>query len=149
MMKTCFRALALLLSGLSWNCPASAQAPGSPLPGAAPQPSVPPVMLIEGNLASPCETPKKVCVTEPKKNTKVVYNSRCQEYCLPRCGTFLDWIHGRSCESCKCGDCGPVRMRHVLVKKKVPDCDTMTCVLKDVPACETPTMATPAPSLKR
>jgi len=98
---------------------------------------VAPCAPVECCNACPCEGPKKVCVAEPKKNTKVVYNSKCQEYCLPRCGCFLSRMFGRGSCDCPDGNCGEVRTRHVLVKKKVPDCDTMTCVVKEV-ACEAP-----------
>jgi hypothetical protein len=76
----------------------------------------------------------KVCVVEPKKNTKTVYGSVCKEYCLPRCSlweTIRGWCGG--CSSC--GECGPVRTRNVLTKKTVPACDTKQCVIKEAEAC--------------
>jgi hypothetical protein len=78
-------------------------------------------------VASDCKT--TACVTEPKKNTKVVYTSRCKEYCVPNCSLF-------SCFSSDCGCCDNCekRTRNVLVKKIVPACDTTQCVLKEVPA---------------
>lgn len=74
-----------------------------------------------------CKT--TACVTEPKKNTKTVYSSVCKEYCVPRCSLF-SWFSG----DCGCGDNCEKRTKNVLVKKKVPACDTTQCVLKDVPA---------------
>lgn len=84
----------------------------------------------------PCT--QTVCVTEPKKNTKVVYTSRCKEFCVANCSLF------GSCSSS--GDCGCCencvkKTKNVLVKKVVPDCDTTHYVLKEVPAgapCITP-----------
>jgi hypothetical protein len=78
-------------------------------------------------VAPDCKT--TACVTEPKKNTKVVYTSRCKEYCVPNCSLF-------SCFSsdCGCGDNCEKRTKNVLVKKVVPACDTTQCVLKEVPA---------------
>src|SRR5436309_2479137 len=97
-------ALALLLGGLLLACPAaSAQSPGQPLPsGAPPRPGqtsatatpAAPSAAGESYLGLPCEATRKVCAPESKKNTKVVYNSRCQEYCLPHCGSLLGMIHG-------------------------------------------------------
>jgi hypothetical protein len=78
--------------------------------------------------AVPCT--QKVCVSEPKKNTKVVYSSHCKEYCLPSCSLWSLFSGG----NCGCeGNCGEVRTRNVLVKKVVPTCDTTQCVLKEVP----------------
>ncbi len=70
----------------------------------------------------------KVCVTEPKKNTKVVYSSIQKEYCVPQCSVF-SWF-GKSC-GCE-GTCEK-KTKNVLVKKVVPACDTSHCVLKEVP----------------
>ena len=76
----------------------------------------------------------KVCVVEPKKNTKTVYGSVCKEYCLPRCSLW-EMIRGW-CGGCSgCGECGPVRTRNVLIKKTVPACDTKQCVSKEVETC--------------
>lgn len=149
MIRIRIPAAAFVLSSLLWNVPqASAQPPGTPRPPSAlslPTLSVAPVEVHAVVPCETCATPKKICVSEPKKNTKVVYNSKCQEYCLPSCGSLFDRLcGGGSCEPCKSGECGPVRTRNVLVKKKVPDCDTMTCVLKDAPACET-TISMPSP----
>lgn len=68
------------------------------------------------------------CVTEPKKNTKVVYSSRSKEYCLPKC-SLLSWFRS----DCGCDGQCEKRTKNVLVKKVVPDCDTSHCVLKEVP----------------
>ncbi len=90
-----------------------------------------------GQTPSPeeCQPPKmKVCVVEPKKNTRTVYGSVCKEYCLPRCSIW-DVIRGW-CGGCAgCAECGPVRSRNVLVKKTVPACDTKQCVIKEVEGC--------------
>ena len=76
----------------------------------------------------------KVCVVEPKHNTKTVYGSVCKEYCLPRCSLW-EMIRGW-CGGCSgCGECGPVRTRNVLIKKTVPACDTKQCVIKEVETC--------------
>jgi hypothetical protein len=75
----------------------------------------------------------KVCVVEPKKNTKTVYNSVCKEYCLPRCSLW-ELIRGW-CGFSSCGDCGPVRTKNVLVKKTVPACETKQCVIKEAESC--------------
>ena len=70
-----------------------------------------------------------VCVTEPKKNTKTVYTSRCKDYCVPQCSLFsLFSSDCNCCENCQ------KKTKNVLVKKVVPDCDTTHCVLKEVPA---------------
>jgi hypothetical protein len=76
-------------------------------------------------VADPDPSPCKVCVSEPKANTRKVYACKCEDYCLPRCG-LLSWLWGH----CGCGDgpCGELRIRHRLVVKKVPDCDTKQCV---------------------
>jgi hypothetical protein len=83
---------------------------------AAPAPKV-----VPGS-AAPCMT--TICVVEPKKNTKVVYTSRCKDYCVPSCSLF----GGDCCACCE------KRTKNVLIKKVVPDCDTTQCVLKEVPA---------------
>jgi hypothetical protein len=75
------------------------------------------------------EAKVKVCVTEPKKNDKVVYTSRCKEYCVKECSMF-NWFKA----DCGCdGNCVK-HTKNVLVKKKVPGCDTTQCVLKELPA---------------
>jgi len=79
--------------------------------------------------SAPCT--QTVCVTEPKKNTKVVYSSRCKEYCVANCSLFGSLFGGSDCGCCE--NCEK-KTKHVLVKKVVPDCDTTHCVLKEVPA---------------
>jgi hypothetical protein len=77
-------------------------------------------------VAQECKT--TICVTEPKKNTKTVYTSVCKEYCVPQC-SLCSWFTG----DCGCGGCEK-HTKNILVKKKVPTCDTTQCVLKEVPA---------------
>jgi hypothetical protein len=85
----------------------------------------------------------KVCVVEMRPTTKVVYDSVCKEYCLPHC-SLLDLIRG-CCGHCAGGECGPVRVRRVLVKKTVPGPERPQCVLKEVPVtCEPCAEAGPA-----
>ena len=79
-------------------------------------------------VATDCKT--TACVTEPKKNTKVVYTSRCKEYCVPHCSLLSLFGSG----DCGCSDNCEKRTKNVLVKKVVPACDTTQCVLKEVPA---------------
>lgn len=78
-------------------------------------------------VGEPCKT--TACVTEPKKNTKTVYSSVCKEYCVMNCSPFS--FFGSS--DCGCCDNCEKRTKNVLVKKKVPTCDTTQCVLKEVP----------------
>ena len=75
---------------------------------------------------APCT--QTVCVSEPKKNTKTVYTSRCKEYCVANCSLF-NWFSS----DCGCCDNCEKKTKHVLVKKTVPDCDTTHCVLKELP----------------
>lgn len=73
-----------------------------------------------------CEQPCKTCVREVKTgNTKKVYSVKCEDYCLPYCSLFA-LFHGK----CNCS-CGELRVRHRLVVKKVPTCDTAQCVPKE------------------
>jgi hypothetical protein len=126
-----------------------AQAPESlPPPDPTPAPTVPsaspapaPAPTAPGAAGCPAA---KVCVVEPRPTTKVVYGSACKEYCLPHCSLW-DLIRG-ACGSCDY-DCGPVRTRHVLIKKTVPGPEKPQCVLKDVPAAGEP--APPAASPHR
>jgi hypothetical protein len=46
-----------------------------------------------------------------------------EEYCLPRCSWWRMF-----CGNCCDGSCGELRVRHRLVIKKVPDCETAQCV---------------------
>jgi hypothetical protein len=136
--------ICLLMLGLVLALPGAASAQQNPAPAVvvfaqekAPAPA--PVMVAPG---TECKT--TVCVMEAKKNTKVVYTSRCKEYCLcqPR-HSFFGLFGGGDC----CNDCGgnncEKRTRNVLVKRVVPDCDTTQCVLKEVPATIVP--CPPAP----
>ena len=70
--------------------------------------------------------PDKVCVSEPttKKTTKVVYSSKCIEYCLPKCSL------GRG--GCDCAEnCGPVRTKTVQLKRVVTEeCPDTHCVVR-------------------
>jgi hypothetical protein len=91
---------------------------GSGLEAQEPQPGCPP---------PPC----KVCVSEPKHNTKTVYGCKEEEYCLPRCGCCLSALFGHC--GCDEGPCGDLRVRRRLVVKKVPGCDTTQCVPREVP----------------
>jgi hypothetical protein len=74
--------------------------------------------------------PCKACVSELKQNTRKVYACKDEEYCLPRC-SFLSWLRGLC--GCDGGPCGDLRVRHRLVVKKVPDCDTKQCVPREPP----------------
>ena len=76
----------------------------------------------------------KVCVSEPKPTTRKVYGCKTEEYCLPRC-SLLSWLWG-AC-GCDAGPCGDLRVRHRLIVKKVPGCDTKQCVPREVPAAGT------------
>ncbi len=110
----------------------SAGTPGRPSP--TPGQSVPQFPVGGAPAGGP-----KVCVTEPKPTTRVVYDSVCKEYCAPRCCSVLGLIRRcfgleEECDSGGCGDC-ELRTRSVLVKKVVPGPDVPTCVLKDAAAC--------------
>lgn len=102
-------------------------------------------------LPEPCPSTQKICVTETRPTTKVVYSSVCKDYCLPHCG--LGCLFSHNCSGCgeecgECKECGKVRTRHVLVKKFVPGCDVKVCVPKEVP-CAPPcgsVIVTPAPA---
>jgi len=87
--------------------------------------------------AAPCCGPatQKICVTEPEKRTQVVYGSKCEEFCIKKCPLF--GLFHKSSE-CDC-QCCQMRTRKVLVKKIVPDCDGVKCVVKEVPVeCAAP-----------
>jgi hypothetical protein len=87
-----------------------------------------------------CKPPTcKACVPEVKHNTKTVYDCKCEDYCLPHCSLW-----SMLCGKCGCADgctCCELRTRRVLIKKKVPTCDTTQCVVKEVPV----TCAPPPP----
>jgi hypothetical protein len=134
-------------------CPAPrAQQPAAqPLPPAEPGAPLP----SDPGLATPAATPMaattapaaecvptcKICVCEPKENTKICFSCKCEEYCLPRCSLFSLFRGKCGCED---GCCGQVKTRHLLIVRKVPDCDTKKCVLKEVPAvCAPPCVPGP------
>jgi hypothetical protein len=81
--------------------------------------------------APACEEPclKKVCVPEcaKKKVTKVEYDQKCVDYCVPR-HSLLSLFHHSDCDQCQ--ECGKqVQSKHILVKKIiVTDEDTVKCV---------------------
>ena len=86
--------------------------------------------------AAPCHDacPPKVCVSEPttKKVTRVVYESKCIDYCLPKCSLLGG-----------CADCGKPRTKHILVKKVITEeCPATKCVVQIAPACTTAAPAT-------
>lgn len=86
--------------------------------------------------------PQKVCVPEPatKKVTRVVYESKCVEYCLPKCSLF------GGCDS-SCTNSDKPRTKHILVKKVITEERPATrCVLLDAPTCVTTSPAAAAPA---
>ncbi len=90
-----------------------------------------------------CDTCGKVCVSEcyNKVTPRVVYGSKCIDYCLPTCPRFsLGLGHGccnTACTTCA-ENCGPVRSKRVLLKKVVNDeCPATRCVVQLAPACGT------------
>jgi hypothetical protein len=114
-MRSCFVAVLTAVSGLVPNGPGlNAQ---QPYAGGPPQ---------------TCTT----CVCEPKPTTRKVYACKAEEYCLPGCD-LLSFLRAPWCGDQ--GPCGELRVRHRLVVKKVPDCDTKQCVPRAVPAeCPVP-----------
>jgi hypothetical protein len=74
--------------------------------------------------------PCKVCVSEPKANTRKVYACKVEEYCLPRCSLLALLRH---CCGCDDGPCCELRVRRRLIVKTVPACPTKQCVLREVP----------------
>jgi hypothetical protein len=80
-----------------------------------------------------CPSPPtcKVCVVEPKPTTRTVYASKVEEYCLPHC-SLLELLLGGHC-GCDDGSCCELRVRHRLVVKRVPGCETKQCVVREVP----------------
>jgi hypothetical protein len=77
-----------------------------------------------------CAQTAKICVSEPKQNTKTVYACKVEEYCLPRFSlpAFLGCKSG-----CEDGRCSDVRIKHRLVVKRVDAPDTTHCVPRAVP----------------
>ena len=119
-MKGCTLALLTAIIGLALNYSGKA---GQPESGCPPK---------------PC----KVCVSVPKGNTRKVYSCAHEDYCLPRC-CCLSKLRGK-CD-CDKGKCGKVRVRHRLVVKKVPDCQTRQCVPCEVPAIQSDPCQPPLP----
>jgi hypothetical protein len=131
-MKASLITLALAFLAVSgFATPARAQQTGTPVFASYPQQRAPmpgaPVVVHPAPCA-PCSV--KVCVPEVKKNTKVVYDSRCKDYCQKSC---LQLLRGLFTGQCDCeANCGDVHTKRVLVKKTRPDCDTTQCVVKEV-----------------
>ena len=78
---------------------------------------------------------RKVCVSEPKQNTRTIYATKCEEYCLPRALPLFSLFGGHKCD-CDDGHCD-VKVRHKLVVKQVEACETKQCVLKEIPCAKT------------
>ena len=136
-----------LLALLSAATPASAQYHPH---GCPPPPGCPhgPVVISQ----QPCPEEHKVCVPVPDKlrRTKVIYDCRTVDFCLPKCPHPL---FGRGCDGCGhcggcgdgcavCGECEKPRCRKVLIKRlKVEECDTYRCEVQVQPCpapCPTP-----------
>jgi hypothetical protein len=167
MTRTITCAAAILLMAFSANANAqtaglasksTSDAPaGTTSKASAPQGSAPAPTTTPGNqkpqntvggagVGAIVDGKQRVCVIEPKATTKTVHGSVCREYCSPRCSVFkslMSRFRG-SDDSCGgCGDCCELLHRRVLTKKTVPDCDTKTCVLKEIPGCD---LLIPAPA---
>ncbi len=117
--------LVLIISSVSAQQPALMPQPQSVIIFQKPVEQAPVPQTVINSV--PCT--QTVCVTEPKKNTKVVYTSRCKDYCVANCSLFSMFSSNCGC----CENCEK-KTKNVLVKKVVPDCDTTHCVLKEVPA---------------
>jgi len=101
----------------------------------AQQPDHPAITMLPGTPEGTCPPQtRKVCVTEPKQNTRTVYATKCEEYCLPRAISLLSLFGGRKCD-CDDGHCD-VKVRHKLVVKQVEACETKQCVLKEIPVAK-------------
>jgi hypothetical protein len=95
---------------------------------------VQPAAHTSGHASCPEACAPKICVPEcgVKKVSRVVYSSKCIEYCLPKCRL------GGSCDGCDTcnADCGKPRVKNVLLKKVVTEeCPITICVVRDAPAC--------------
>src|SRR4051812_42386151 len=69
----------------------AAQLPAAALPARPPSSLPAPSPISTAPVAdegSCCPHTCKICVSEPKHNTKKVFACKCEEYCLPRC-SFL------------------------------------------------------------
>src|SRR5262245_19401053 len=78
------------------------------------------------------EVCKKVCrvVPDVKKETRNVYECRCEDFCLKRCPCCL--CKGGSCDGCAGVRCGHPRTKHVLMKKIVTEeRPTTKCVVEE------------------
>src|SRR5437879_634034 len=62
-----------------------------------------------------------ICVSQPKETTRKTYACKIEVYCLPRCSLLS--LLGGAC-GCDQGSCGDLKVRHRLIVKKVPGCDT-------------------------
>ena len=126
-----------LTLGLLWIAlagPLAAQVPVSTDPTT--DSAVQPLNHVVGGAACRDACPPKVCVPEPttKKVTRVVYESKCVEYCLPKCSLF------GGCSNCD--SCGKPRTKHILVKKVIiEECPATKCVVHDAPVCATTVVA--------
>jgi hypothetical protein len=105
-------------------------------------PKLEPLSVYPRPLANPavdcgkcCDSPGKICVSEPKPTTKTVYSSMCKEYCQPRI-YLLGWIKELCDDDCANGNCGDVRTVRVLIKRTVPGPTVPACVLKEVVPCK-------------
>ena len=93
--------------------------------------------------APPCAacSAAKVCVPVPtvKEETKVIYDDKCVDYCLPHCSLFSIFTGGCGCNDGGCPNCGRPRTRRVLIKKFVHEqCPEVKCEVRDAPPCATP-----------
>ena len=88
--------------------------------------------------------PKKTCVSVPTTitHTRVVFASKCVEYCLPKCSLQ------RGCDASCADNCGPVRTKNVLLKRVIVDeCPGTKCVPGYAAPAPCPVKcATPCPS---
>ena len=84
-----------------------------------PPPVAAPVVVTEG-CPQPCCARKVCCPVETTvKQTKIVYNVKCEEFCLPRCGLL----------PCSCTKCVRVMTKKVLIKKVITtECPSTKCV---------------------
>lgn len=88
--------------------------------------------------AVPAVCTGKVCVTEMAPTKKVVFGSKCVDFCYPR-GCLATWLKSCCGPGCAAGaECGAVRTKRVLLKKAVPGPDAPKCVLKELPGCVIP-----------
>jgi len=85
----------------------------------------------------------KVCVTEMKQTTKVIYSSAIRYYCKPH-KSLMDILKGRSCSECEGYNNCEVWTKKVLIKHVVPGKEKPVCVLKDCGAPGVETSPRPA-----